>query len=288
MSSFIIFCQANQLNWVDVASLDVRVCVFFDQMFLNGYGGEEAEEGSKYLAALAFFLPDVSRMGPFSLPGATRAMRGWTKSAPGHQRLPLPRVLLCAVIRVLLAAQWILMAFALWLSFRAYLRPGECSSLTRRQLVEPVPSAGSQYVPVLGAVAVSGRPQLHEPSGQNGIVGRCDIARPGSVARPPAPTLSDRRRPLGTAMAVQRRGALRHLQTDHEVSRTRSSGPLALLLRSRRSLRGSPGTLAVGSSCEAPRLLALGQLVEALWQGGSTSKRAEQCVPEGPSVRSTH
>ena len=141
-SSFITFCLANQLNWVDAASLDVCVCEFFDQMFLSGFGGEE---GSKYLAALAFYLPDISRLGPFSLPRATRAIRGWTKSAPGHQRLPLPRVLLCAVIGVLLAARRTLMALALWLSFRAYLRPGECSSLTRRQLVEPVPSAGSQY-----------------------------------------------------------------------------------------------------------------------------------------------
>ena len=40
-SSFITFCLANQLNWVDAASLDVCVCEFFDQMFLSGYGGEE-------------------------------------------------------------------------------------------------------------------------------------------------------------------------------------------------------------------------------------------------------
>ena len=70
-SSFITFCHANQLNWVDAASLDVCVCEFFDQMFLSGYGGEE---GPKYLAALAFYLPDISRLGPFSLPRATRAI----------------------------------------------------------------------------------------------------------------------------------------------------------------------------------------------------------------------
>ena len=105
MSSFIVFCQANQLNWVDVTNLGVCVCEFFDQMFLNGYGGEER---SKYLAALAPFFPEVSRMGPFSLPRATRAIRGWTEPAPRRQRLPLPRVLLYAVIGAPLAAQRVL------------------------------------------------------------------------------------------------------------------------------------------------------------------------------------
>ena len=60
-SSFITFCHANQLNWVDAASLDVCVCEFFDQMFLSGYGGEE---GSKYLAALASY-PTSREWAPF-------------------------------------------------------------------------------------------------------------------------------------------------------------------------------------------------------------------------------
>jgi hypothetical protein len=169
ISTFITFCRTSQLNWADAVSLDACVCEFFDQMFLGGHGGEE---GSKYLAALAFFLPDISRTGPFSLPRASRAIRGWTKSSPGHQRLPLPRVLLCAVIGVLLASGGRTMALALWVSFRAYLRPGECSSLTRRQLVQPVPSAGSQYR--FWGLWLS--PDDHSPASRPGKTGLWDEA----------------------------------------------------------------------------------------------------------------
>ena len=169
-----------------------------------------------------------------------------------------------------------------------------CLSATRRvQLPNPPAASGTraicrETVPVLGPVAVSGRPQLPEPSRQDGTLGRGDIARPRPVAGPPAPNFSDHRRPIRTSVAVQRRGALRHLQTDHEVSRTGSSGPIALLPTSRRSFRGSFWTSSIGSSCETPRSLALGQLVETLWQGNPASKCAEQCTSEGPSVRPTH
>ena len=69
-------------------------------------------------------------------------------------------------------------------------------STTRRvQFPGPPPASGARAVsrepiPILGAVVVSGRPQLHEPSWQDGTLGRGDIARPRPVARPPAPTSS--------------------------------------------------------------------------------------------------
>ena len=287
MSSFIIFCQANQLNWVDEASLDVCVCELFGQMFLNGHGGEE---GSKYLAALAFFLPDVSRMGPFSLPRATRAIRGWTKSAPGHQRLPLPCVLLCPVVGVLQAAQRTTMALALWLSFRAYLRPGECSSLTHRQLVEPVPSAGSQYRFWGLWLSLDDRNSMSRP-GKTGLWNEAISLDQDPWLDPllrPLATAGDPSEPLwpfsgeefsATFKRIMKRLGLDHL--DQSLHCLRHGGASEDLLG---HLRSAAAVKRRGPWRSDSSLRRYGKER----QGDSTSKRAEQCVSESPSVRPIH
>ena len=69
-------------------------------------------------------------------------MKGWLKADPGQQRLPLPLPAVFAICGWLVAHQLIWESFAILLSFRCYLRPGECINLKVKNLVAPAAQRG--------------------------------------------------------------------------------------------------------------------------------------------------
>ena len=117
------------------AQLDVALVSRFDELFAKGHA---PEEGSRLIAALKFALPDLRCAGPAALPRGTRALQAWRRRAPSHQRLPLPKICLAAMLAVLVTEQGRLNTAVKWaLAFHAYLRPGEADRLLTWQLVPP-------------------------------------------------------------------------------------------------------------------------------------------------------
>ena len=70
-TEFVAWTARLKLDWVSDVELDAVLCQKMNWMYFEG---QSAEEGSRLLAALKFFLPEVSRLGPGSLPRTTRAL----------------------------------------------------------------------------------------------------------------------------------------------------------------------------------------------------------------------
>lgn len=132
----------NLRDWCDATSLDLVTVLSFDDMKAFGM---TAPDGSKMLAALKFFIPEISRIGSSSLPRCHRALRAWMLRDPPPQRTPFPWLCLTAVIGVLLWESDVVVALNLLIQFITYLRPGVCDSLCVSQLVPPSPVAGQGF-----------------------------------------------------------------------------------------------------------------------------------------------
>ncbi len=113
--------------------------MYLDKMFWEGLGLDGA---SHLIAAITFFATEVSRLGEFSLPRATRALKGWSLAAPPLQRLPLPLEALGLILGLWLLKQPRDMVIRGFLAFICYLRPRE-SILQVWQLVRPTLSSQS-------------------------------------------------------------------------------------------------------------------------------------------------
>ncbi len=62
------------------------VALYLDELFFKG---KTSGDGSRLLAALKHFTPAISRFATVALPRSHRAVKSWTRAAPGLQRLPL-------------------------------------------------------------------------------------------------------------------------------------------------------------------------------------------------------
>ena len=138
------WCRYRNCTWQTFEQLDMLLVLFFDEPYFKGIAGDE---GSKALAGLKFFIPDISRNGCFHLPRAHRAVSAWLRLSPGRQRLPFPLVCLLAVCGCLIQNNLRWEAFFLYLGFRAYLRPGENIGLKVKNIVQPAqaPFADPSY-----------------------------------------------------------------------------------------------------------------------------------------------
>jgi len=128
------FCAAMGLDWEDADGLDEAGCLFLNDLFFEGEGLRTA---NCLIAALKHMFPVVGRLGPLSLPRCSKAILGWKTLVPPLMRLPMPFLLLAALIGMLLSSGEVTMALAFWTMFHAYLRPGELQGLTSANLVRP-------------------------------------------------------------------------------------------------------------------------------------------------------
>ncbi|CAK0896604.1 unnamed protein product [Prorocentrum cordatum] len=99
-------------------------------------------EVAKLLSAVLWARPALGRPLRVVLPRSSRALLGWKRKRPGHSRPPLPWLVLCGVLEILLLKREVAMACALCLMFHCYLRPGELLAMKAFQLVPP--AAGLQ------------------------------------------------------------------------------------------------------------------------------------------------
>ena len=133
LREFLAFCQLRLLTWRNPLELDIVICRRIEELFFNG---KSMEEGTHLVAAVKFFLPEVSRLGESGLPRCMKALKGWGLAAPGLQRLPLPLEVLGAILGIIVMLRMPQVALRLFLMFITYLRPGE-SALKVWQLVRP-------------------------------------------------------------------------------------------------------------------------------------------------------
>eukprot|EP00973_Karenia_brevis_P034303 4731766-Karenia_brevis.AAC.1 len=79
------------------------------------------------------------------MPRTERALKGWRKTTPTFQRLPMPWVGAAALIGWCLHAKEYVVATMIALGFAAYLRPGELEGLKGVNVVPPPMLANNQY-----------------------------------------------------------------------------------------------------------------------------------------------
>ncbi|CAK0882535.1 unnamed protein product, partial [Prorocentrum cordatum] len=134
-------------NWLGVETLPSWSALEWDDALLQYLNDEFAQgvrpnRAAKLLSAVLWARPALGRPLRVVLPKSSRALLGWKRTRPGHSRPPLPWLVLCGVLELLLLKREVAMACALCLMFHCYLRPGELLAMKAFQLVPP--AAGLQ------------------------------------------------------------------------------------------------------------------------------------------------
>lgn len=143
LRSFLTFCLLQHEDWHDDAGWDALLARFMNRLFLDGF---QADEGQKLIAAVGHAFPRYTKAGMGFLPRSLRCLRGWAKLAPARQRLPMPKVIMFALVGGLLHLREVLMALFMIVAFSAYLRPCEGFALLVRHLVPPaIDHSSRQY-----------------------------------------------------------------------------------------------------------------------------------------------
>jgi hypothetical protein len=124
LTALLQWSSTRRLHWSGNNELDTVLVSYFDKMYFEGLS---SADGSKTLAAIKHFKPEVGRHGPLSLARSERCIKSWIRSAPRHQRVPLTFVVLAAILVYLVY------------------HPGTCDLLRVAQLLPPAPEAGPQY-----------------------------------------------------------------------------------------------------------------------------------------------
>ena len=137
-------------TWLGLARLPTWSAAEWDDALLQ-YLHDEFEAGArphgaaKLLSALLWARPGLGRPLRVVLPRSSRALLGWKRRQPGQSRPPLPWIVLCGVLEILLMRGQRFMACALALMFHCYLRPGELLALRGFQLVPPAPGLSGGF-----------------------------------------------------------------------------------------------------------------------------------------------
>ncbi|CAK0817574.1 unnamed protein product, partial [Prorocentrum cordatum] len=104
------------LEWVDA------LLQYLNDEFAQGVRPNRA---AKMLSAVLWARPALGRPLRVVLPRRSRALLGGKRKRPGPSRPPLPGLVLCGVLELLLLKREVAMACALCLMFHGYPRPGE-------------------------------------------------------------------------------------------------------------------------------------------------------------------
>ena len=137
VEQFLSWSGITSLRGIRPKDLDEILVESFEEGYFAGQGAETAD---RTLAAIAYIEPSLDKK---MLLRATRAAKGFRRLAPGASRQPLPWLALCGLLGAALWQQRVDLAEAMLVQFIAYLRPGELTSLRRRQLVCPLPNSGT-------------------------------------------------------------------------------------------------------------------------------------------------
>ena len=122
------------------AEVDAELVHFMNEVYLAGHA---PARGEKLLACICFVAPRWGRLGDLKMPRAWIALKGWHKKCPSRSRRPFPWEVWAAIAwLMILRGQW-QMGMMTVLMVCAYLRPGECLTIRRGDLVRPTASTGA-------------------------------------------------------------------------------------------------------------------------------------------------
>ena len=136
LGSLAAWLQAERLPQLeemqsDIVGINAVLVAYLMAMYKRG---EPVSNGTYTLAAVQFRIPLLRG----HLQGAWHAMRRWHQLEPGELRVPLPQVVLHAMVVVATAWQWPRLGAVLWLMFQCLLRPSEVCGLLRHHLRLPM------------------------------------------------------------------------------------------------------------------------------------------------------
>ena len=114
VTGFINLCQRWNLDWATDEELNAIVVYVLDYMYFDN---QPSHLATRLVAGLRWFAPRFRRGGAGHLPRAIVALNAFARRRPGQQRLPLPWVVVCAVIGMLMHAKEIWMALQVTISF---------------------------------------------------------------------------------------------------------------------------------------------------------------------------
>jgi hypothetical protein len=166
-------CSSRRVQSTTDIGLDSALVEYLDDVFFRGMS---ADDGSKIIAGLKYFLPSPSRIGPAAPPSAVRAPTAWQKTAPTAERLPLPLVCYAAIVVTIIYSGDLDIDRRCWLQLATYLRPGEVDNLKVESIVLPLRAAGLRY-----RHSVIFATSTRRPTRQDGPPRRSNLT--GSVSR---------------------------------------------------------------------------------------------------------
>lgn len=134
---FMTWCSQQEIQMTSAQQVDDVLVEFLQYLFDEDRG---INDGIRVVAATKFFMPQFK-----NLPRVGRALRGWQIASPPLQRMPIPIEVLCAIIGEMIKSGLKEMGLRLFFQFITYLRPGECSALTVKQVVPPVRAANQAF-----------------------------------------------------------------------------------------------------------------------------------------------
>eukprot|EP00973_Karenia_brevis_P000063 7684-Karenia_brevis.AAC.1 len=106
---FLAWLRQSNITVGTVNDVDISLALFLDMIYFKGHS---PEDGNKVTAAVKFWLRTFVGEQPILLTRTSRSLKGWRKSTPVFQRLPLPWVLVAAIIGVLVHRRQITTATA--------------------------------------------------------------------------------------------------------------------------------------------------------------------------------
>ena len=89
------------------------------------------------LAAQIDARPELGKYGPFGLPRAAQALRGWKKRCPPRMRTPEPYFLWAAIVNVLVSQGHLMAGLFILLGISTYLRRAQLLSLATANFIPP-------------------------------------------------------------------------------------------------------------------------------------------------------
>ena len=143
VTQFVQGCAMASLDWRTDDELDAVMVYILDRWYFEG---RPAHDATSMVAAVKWYLPRFRRGGAGHLPRSAIALATYARRRPGNQRLPLPWVIVCGMIGVMILRGHRTMALQIAIAFWGYLRPSESDGITADNLVPPAALAGNHYV----------------------------------------------------------------------------------------------------------------------------------------------
>ena len=274
IQEFQAWMSAHGLGASTSFELDLNLIDFMEEMFEAGRG---VNDGVRVVAAARFFWPRLTK----EIPRTVRGLKGWQLAAPPQQRMPIPIEALGAIMGALIWSGELELALRLFVQFLTYMRPGECSQLTVKQLVAPQSSSNQSF----NFWAILLHPIEDLIPGKAINFRWVSDHRFRHLDKSPSPSACGGKAEARSTVVGASRDAPGKIQQHGEAASTRAPRPDSLRPAPRRRVARCALQAQAKARSQAKRPLVFRQQPEALREGGQTAKRAGKDPQRHQGVR---